>query len=74
MGLTIKVGVRVVLDKRSRAKVYQFQLKILQIHENIFIFDIAMDYASRVTGNHSFHDLNTRIIKHIFNENINKPV
>ena len=73
-GFTIEVGVGVVLDERSRAKVYQFQLKILQIYEDIFIFDVTMDDAGCVTGDNSFDDLDKWFLKYNFIKNGNIPV
>ena len=55
--LTIKVSVRLILKESSRPKIYQLQLEMLQIHEDVFILNVAVDDSGKVAGNDSLHNL-----------------
>ena len=55
--LTIKVSVRLILKESSRPEIYQLQLEMLQIHEDVFILDVAVYDPGNVAGSDSLHNL-----------------
>lgn len=58
--LTFEVGEFVIFQKRSGAKIDQFQFARFQVDNQVFVLDISMNDVCGCAGNHRLDDLKTK--------------
>jgi len=59
--LTFELGVETVFEIGAGTKVDELELKVFQIDQEIFVFDVAMDDALAVTGEDGLDDLPEKV-------------
>ena len=64
--LTIKIGVRRILEESSRSKVDQFELERLGVDEEVLVLDVPVDHALPVASQHSLDNLEKMLKNFVF--------
>ena len=66
--LTIKVPVGSIADEGPGTKINQFEIHGAKVHQQVFIFDVAVNDALPITSQHSFHHLAKKVASQVFVE------
>lgn len=63
---TVEIGVGAILQVSSGPEVDELELQVAQVDQEVLVFDVAVDDASSMAGNHCFHDLPEKVPGQLF--------